>query len=512
VNERFELLERIGRGGMGTVWKARDQESGDIVALKVLHEQYADDPYFVQRFEREVEVTQRIDSPYVARTLGFGQREGRPYIVMEYVDGKSLREIVRERGHLPWSEAKKILREVALGLDAAHSAGVIHRDVKPSNILVTPDGTAKLLDFGIARALDLTAMTGTSTMMGTPAYMAPEGKPSAQADLYGLGCMAYEMLTGSPPFAGDSQGEVVVRHIREAPDLSRLPAEARPIVGWLLAKEPSQRPATAAGLVATLDGGVPPDRRVVGGAGGNGDRPWRRRPVLLGMFGGGALAVLALAAAVPLLFADRGGGDDGNKAAAGPPAFTSPTPTPTSTTTEVATATATATTATPSDTPAPTVTATLMPPTSTPRLPPAPTPVPATATRVSPTSTPIAATQTPNSPDRSPSMSTPTFQSVAYNSYVVDFTYYAAHDETLRIYYECFDRFSGVTVRFEPFISPASEIGAGFRFVLHEGDGRITFTLTGTPRSQFLTKCSFQFVSDAWDISSFVSSIQFLGN
>ena len=160
MTERFELLTQLGRGGMGTVWKARDAESGEIIALKLLHSLYVDDADYVARFEREVEVSQRILSPNVVRVLGYGKREGVPYVAMEYVDGVSLRDLVRERGSLPWEEAKPILRQIAEGLGAAHGAGVIHRDVKPSNIMVDTSGTVKLLDFGIARAMDLTRMTG----------------------------------------------------------------------------------------------------------------------------------------------------------------------------------------------------------------------------------------------------------------------------------------------------------------------------------------------------------------
>ncbi len=253
MSERFELLERVGRGGMGTVWRARDRETGATVALKILHEQFTDDPYFVERFAREVEVSQRIDSPHVVRTIGFGVRDGRPYMVMEYVEGPSLQGVLRERGAMPWSEAKGVIRQLAMGLQAVHGAGVVHRDVKPSNALIAPDGTVKLADFGIAKALDLTALTGASTTMGTPAYMAPEGAASAGADVYGLGCVAFELLTGRPPFTGESQAEIVVKHIRQDPDLDIVPLAARDIVGWMLRKDPAARP-TATELLAALDG------------------------------------------------------------------------------------------------------------------------------------------------------------------------------------------------------------------------------------------------------------------
>lgn len=296
MTERFELLEQVGKGGMGIVWKARDGLTGEVVALKLLHDMYVDDPYFLERFEREVEVTRRVQSPHVVRMVGYGVREGRPYVAMEYVEGRTLRDILRERGRLDWPEAKVLLRQVALGLGAAHAVGVVHRDVKPSNILVTGDGTAKLVDFGIAKAADLTALTGTHTMLGTTGYMAPEGKATPQADLYALGCVAYEMLTGVPPFEGETPAEVLVKHIREMPDLASLPADARPTVGWLLEKEASARPASANALVGVLDGSSRnsiPGSVAAAGAGEGGSN--RRKVALLG---GVPLVVLLAGAGV----------------------------------------------------------------------------------------------------------------------------------------------------------------------------------------------------------------------
>jgi len=287
---------------MGTVWRARDTETGATVALKILHEQFADDPYFVERFAREVEVTQRIDSPHVVRTLGFGVRDARPYMVMEYVDGPSLQGVLRERGAMDWPEAKAIIRQLALGLQAVHATGVIHRDIKPSNALVAPDGTVKLADFGIAKALDLTALTGASTTMGTPAYMAPEGTASAEADIYGLGCVAFELLAGRPPFTGDSQAEIVVKHIRQEPDLDVIPeVAARRIVGWMLRKERTSRP-TATELLAALDGSrVPPART---------NSP--RRPIRLVLVA--CSIAVGAAAVVGWLMFGRGGEDDADAA------------------------------------------------------------------------------------------------------------------------------------------------------------------------------------------------------
>lgn len=253
MDEPFELIEQVGKGGMGAVWKARDNATGQIVALKLLHTMFADDPDYVARFEREVEVARRIDSPYVVNVIGYGMRDGVPFMVMDFVEGKTLRDLLKERGRLSWDETRNIAEQVARGLDAAHRVGVIHRDVKPSNILITPDGRIKLADFGIARAADLTRLTGGATMLGTPTYMAPENETTAQSDLYALGCVMFEMLAGEPPFTGDTQQQIMLKHLRQQPMLSELPRQARPLVGSLLQKTPSRRPATAADVIALLN-------------------------------------------------------------------------------------------------------------------------------------------------------------------------------------------------------------------------------------------------------------------
>lgn len=248
--ERFELLERLGKGAMGAVWKARDVRTGQLVALKLIHAHLADDAGYLARFEREVEVARRIDSPYVVKVLGYGKQDGLPYIAMEYVEGESLRQLLERRKTLPWPEAERLTAQIATGLRAAHEAGVIHRDIKPSNVLITKDGTPKIADFGIARAADLTALTGSSTMLGTPQYMSPDGVASPASDFYALGCVAYELLAGAPPFEGESLQEVLVKHLRDEPDLSRLPAQARELVGGLLAKDAKSRIAAADRVVA----------------------------------------------------------------------------------------------------------------------------------------------------------------------------------------------------------------------------------------------------------------------
>jgi serine/threonine protein kinase len=253
MTERFTLLTELGRGGMGVVWKARDEELGQIVALKLLREAYAEDPDYVTRFERELDLAKRIHSRNVVQVLGYGVRDGTPYLVLEYVDGPSLRQHLTTHGAYAWPEAKVLCAQIAQGLADAHAAGVIHRDLKPSNILIGSDGIAKLADFGIAKGLDLTRVTGTSTLLGTPAYLPPEGPADERSDLYSLGVIAYELLTGVVPFEGRTYQEVILRHVREAPNLDKLPKESRQIVGRLLAKDPKRRPQRADELVAVLE-------------------------------------------------------------------------------------------------------------------------------------------------------------------------------------------------------------------------------------------------------------------
>lgn len=406
MTERFELLEQIGKGGMGTVWKARDTGTGEVVALKVLHDMYVDDAEYVARFEREVDIARKIDHPNVVKVLGYGKRGGVPYVAMEYVDGPSLKDLIRTRGAQgweDWGQAKRFALQLTEALRAAHAVGVIHRDVKPSNVLIDPQGNVKLADFGIARAADLTRMTGGYTMMGTPAYMSPEGESSVQSDLYALGCVLYEMLAGGPPFTGDTQQQVLLKHIRETPDLSKLSEGARRIVGWLLEKDPRKRPANAEALIGVLEGSTGDSRPraaipgVTGAAAAGGGS--NRRKVAL--FGGVPLVVLLAGAGVAFALA---GGSDPTE-----PTDADATPTPAATSMSVPTATpsptsdSSATPVHPSLTP--------LPPTATPQ-PPVATPVPPTAVAVAPTATPVPPTATSIPPTKTPipptATSTPT--------------------------------------------------------------------------------------------------------
>lgn len=255
MTDRFDLLQQIGKGGMGTVWRARDRSSGRTVAIKLIHPGLAEDGYHLARLEREVEVARRIDSPHVVRVLGYGQQGGLPYIAMEFVDGQSLRDLIaagKTKDFSEWSHARSVLVQLATALAAAHKVGVIHRDIKPANVMIDRLGNVKLADFGIARAIDMSRMTGGETILGTPSYMAPDADTTAQSDLYALGCVVYEMVTGAPPFVGETAQTVLLKHLREEPDLSQVPEDLREMVGWLLQKDPDRRPRSAQALLDRL--------------------------------------------------------------------------------------------------------------------------------------------------------------------------------------------------------------------------------------------------------------------
>jgi serine/threonine protein kinase len=292
---RFELLDQLGHGAMGVVWRARDRQTGQLVAIKVLQTAAIDDPELRKRFEREADLAAKIESKRVVRVLGHGMATGnRPFIVMELVEGHSLRDVMAAHGPYRWDEIRPFLLTIARALADAHAEGVIHRDVKPSNVMVTADGSIKLADFGIARDLDQTRLTRTAATIGTPAYLAPEGSVDQRSDLYAIGIIAYEMLAGRPPFMGDTPQEVLLSHLRSEPDLSKIPTESRRVVGWLLAKDPARRPQSAEALVAALQAGVTATIVMPNASSGAGSP----RARTLAILGGLALVVIVVAVAV----------------------------------------------------------------------------------------------------------------------------------------------------------------------------------------------------------------------
>lgn len=261
LGDRYRLLEVLGTGGMATVYRAGDEVLGREVAVKVLSPQYAADPGFLARFEREAKHVARLNHPRIVTVFDCGIDAGTPYIVMELAAGWTLREVLDQAGPRPADEAVAIAAAVCEALEAAHAAGLVHRDIKPANIVLS-GGQVKVLDFGIARVGDPAGITRTQAVLGTAAYLSPEqasgGRAGPQADLYSLGCVLFEMLTGTPPFTADSPVGIAYRHVHEdpgPPSAGRpgLPAPLDEITTRLLAKDPAARPPGAvAARVALL--------------------------------------------------------------------------------------------------------------------------------------------------------------------------------------------------------------------------------------------------------------------
>jgi serine/threonine protein kinase len=254
LSGRYELGEVLGAGGMATVFQAHDRLLDREVAVKVLRDQYSSDPVFLARFTREARHAARLSHPGLVTVFDTGVQEGTAFIVMELVRGRTLRQVLTSDGRLPVTEAVRIAASVCEVLDVAHHAGIVHRDIKPGNILLSDDGRIRVFDFGIARTDGSDALTRTATVLGTAAYIAPEqaaGRAAGpQSDLYAVGCVLVEMLTGAPPFAADDPIALLYQHIHDqpaAPSASRseVPPALDAVTLRLLAKDPADRPATA---------------------------------------------------------------------------------------------------------------------------------------------------------------------------------------------------------------------------------------------------------------------------
>lgn len=327
---RYTLEELCGSGGMSSVYRAHDRQLERDVAIKILHSSYLEDGDAVERFRREAQSVAQLSHPNVVTIIDRGEEDGRQFIVFEYVPGKTLKDYLAGRGPLPPGEALTIAIEVGKGLAYAHRAGIVHRDVKPQNVILNGDGLPKVTDFGIARSVDVeTAVTQSGTVLGTSDYIAPEqasGGPAVPgSDVYGLGCVLFELLTGSTPYTGGSFVDVAMQHIHAPTPRVRerrpeVPARVAAAVERAMAKDPADRFASMDDFVAELEacrdglGGsasettavvpeapapaaVPPARSV-----GEAARRPRRRvgatvfPILLGLVVAGAVAAAFLLA------------------------------------------------------------------------------------------------------------------------------------------------------------------------------------------------------------------------
>ncbi|MEJ6488638.1 serine/threonine protein kinase [Leucobacter sp. USCH14] len=251
---RYELSSRIAVGGMGEVWKATDSIIGRTVAIKILKDEYMGDPGFLERFRAEARHAALVNHEGIANVFDYGEEQGSAYIVMELVPGEPLSAIIDREGRLPANRVLGIVAQTATSLQAAHDAGLVHRDIKPGNLLITPEGRVKITDFGIARIADQVPLTATGQVMGTVQYLAPEQASghtaTAATDIYSLGVVAYECLAGKRPFTGESQVAIAMAQINDTPpDLpSDIPEPVRNLVLACLAKDAAGRPMTAAKL------------------------------------------------------------------------------------------------------------------------------------------------------------------------------------------------------------------------------------------------------------------------
>jgi len=329
---RYRVERELGHGGMATVYLAHDEELERPVAVKVLPEHLAGDDAFRARFVREARLAGRLSHPNVVRVYDAGEADGRPFIVMEYVPGASL----ADTGPLPVPRVVDLGTQACAGLQHAHDAGLVHRDVKPANLLVRDDGVLKIADFGIARAAESTRHTQAGMLLGTAAYLAPEQiageDATAASDLYSLGAVLYELLAGRPPYSFSSLGELAAKQAEGivepvadvAPDV---PREVEAAVMHALARDPGFRPASAAELAQELGRTTTtaadeqpthplPPRRTLG-------VPGRRSSVLWLV---GTIVVAATAVALGLA---KVGGDKGNSPPPAAPQVTPPAPAPT---------------------------------------------------------------------------------------------------------------------------------------------------------------------------------------
>src|ERR671923_12607 len=252
-DDRYRIVRKLGAGGMADVYLAEDQELGRRVAIKILNDRHAADDQFVERFRREAKNAARLSHPNIVSIYDRGEAEGTYYIAMEFLDGRSLKELIVSRGPAPVSVAIDYTRQILAALRFAHRNGIVHRDIKPHNVLVDGEGRLKVTDFGIARA-GTSQMTEAGSIIGTAQYLSPEqakGAPVDQtSDLYSVGVVLYELLTGRVPFTGDTPLEIAMKHLSAVPEP---PSEKRPevprdldlVVLRALAKNPEDRYAGA---------------------------------------------------------------------------------------------------------------------------------------------------------------------------------------------------------------------------------------------------------------------------
>src|SRR3984885_3764890 len=277
LSGRYRLEARIGAGGMSTVYRALDETLQRQGAIKLLNREGASDSDQLERFRREARAVAQLSHPHIVGVIDAGEDENRPYIVFEYVEGETLKDRIRRMGRLPIPDSVAYAIETARPRGAAHARHIVHRDVKPQNVLVDEEGSAKVTDFGIARTLEEDGLTADGRVLGTTDYVSPEqalGRHvSGQSDLYSLGVVLYEMVTGEVPFRGESQVAVAMKHVREIlPDVQtkrpEVSAALAAVVDTATAKHQEDRYANDAELIADLEDALPVEHARAGSATG----------------------------------------------------------------------------------------------------------------------------------------------------------------------------------------------------------------------------------------------------
>ncbi len=273
IANRYQILSLIGQGGMADVYRAKDKILDRVVAIKVLRSKLSEDPMVLVRFQREASAASRLSHPNVVDIYDVGEYEGMHYIVMEYVRGRTLKQLIMQRGALNFTEALDIMKQLVGAVIAAHQKNIIHRDIKPQNVLIKDDGTIKITDFGIAVASDSVQLTLNNAVMGSAHYLAPEtaqGKePTEQVDIYSLGIVFYELLTGTVPFKGQTPTEIAIQHLRVSMPYVRdfnpsIPQSVENIILKATAKDPLERYAHASDMLYDLEHCRDRDQRGVG--------------------------------------------------------------------------------------------------------------------------------------------------------------------------------------------------------------------------------------------------------
>ena len=287
LNGRYRLEARIGAGGMSTVYRALDETLQRQVAIKLMNREVTSDSDQLERFRREARAVAQLSHPHIVGVIDAGEDEGRPYIVFEYVEGETLKERIRRNGRLPIAEAVAYAIEIARALGAAHARHIVHRDVKPQNVLIDEEGSAKVTDFGIARTLDEEGLTADGRVLGTTDYVSPEQalgqQVTGQSDLYSLGIVLYEMVTGEVPFKGENQVAVAMKHVREEiPDVQvrrpEVSSALAAVIDTATAKRRQDRYADDAELIADLEDVLAIETARAGGATGEATSVLRTLP------------------------------------------------------------------------------------------------------------------------------------------------------------------------------------------------------------------------------------------